>query len=120
MIRTASFLLLLLAASLKAAYLPSPKGFSFTAVSNRFITPNGDGRNDVVVFTFANPRFAEVTGRIYDIQGKLVTGSLSAGPQADSLAWDGKSGGAPVPNGLYVYVIEAEGLAIRGLVTVVR
>ncbi|MDE2237470.1 MAG: fibronectin type III domain-containing protein, partial [Elusimicrobia bacterium] len=73
-------------------------GFSFdtAGLSNRMLTPNGDGRNDTTIFKYDNPRGSEVTGKIYDIRGRFVS-DMMPGPVGDSLQWDGKSGGRVVP-----------------------
>lgn len=97
-------------------------GFSFNAsgVSNRFITPNGDGRNDNVVFTFDDPADAPVVGKILDLRGRVVVPSLPAGPVTHSLLWDGKAGGRPVPGGVYVYQITSEGQTYSGTLVIIR
>jgi len=96
-------------------------GFTFNSagISNRFITPNGDGKNDVVVFTFDNPRDSTVSGKIYDLKGAEVAG-MEPGPLANTLVWDGKSGGRPVPGGVYIYQIQAEGQVHNGTVVVIN
>jgi gliding motility-associated-like protein len=97
-------------------------GFSFNAagVSNRFITPNGDGKNDNIVFTFDNPTDALVTGKIFDRQGRVVAGSLPAGPISNSLIWDGSAGGRSAPGGVYIYQISAEGKTYTGTVVIIK
>lgn len=89
-------------------------------VSNRALTPNGDGLNDTVVFTFDNPKDSGFTGKIFDVRGRLVS-EMRPGPVAgSSLLWDGKSGGAVVPRGVYMYQIQAEGRTFNGTVVVIR
>ncbi len=97
-------------------------GFSFNVagLSNRFLTPNGDGKNDNVVFTYDNPRDSAVVGRIFDLRGRMVVSSLPAGPVSNSLMWDGTAGGRPVPGGVYVYQIQAEGQTFSGTVVVIK
>ncbi|MDD5628552.1 MAG: gliding motility-associated C-terminal domain-containing protein [Elusimicrobia bacterium] len=98
------------------------QGFSFDAsgVSNRAITPDGNGLNDTVVFTFSNPQDSAVSGRIYDVRGRFVA-DLAPGPVAGaSLVWDGKANGAVVPRGVYIYQIRAEGRTYNGTVVVIR
>jgi gliding motility-associated-like protein len=97
-------------------------GFAFNqaGVSNRFLTPNGDGKNDNVVFTFDNPRDSAVTGKIIDRQGRVIVSNLPAGPVTNSLMWDGTAGGRTVPGGVYVYQIQAEGQTFTGTVVVIR
>lgn len=102
-------------------------GFAFNqaGVSNRFITPNGDRKNDNVVFTFDNPQDSSITGKIYDLHGRVVAASLPPGPTAPavgqgSLVWDGTAGGRPVPGGVYIYQISGEGQTFTGTVVVIR
>lgn len=94
--------------------------FDPSGVSNRALTPNNDGLNDTVVFVFDNPKDSSFSGRIYDMQGALVA-EMQPGPVARaSLLWDGKSGGAVVPRGVYVYRIQAEGRSYTGTLVVIR
>lgn len=86
---------------------------------NRLITPNGDGKNDTMTFIFDNPQAKGVSGRIYDLRGALV-GTMKPGPVENSLVWDAKAGGRPVPGGAYVYQLEADGTVYNGTVVVVR
>ncbi len=94
--------------------------FSTAGISNRFLTPNGDGRNDNVVFNFDNPKDSAVTGKILDIRGRVVAPSLPPGPVSNSLMWDGTSGGRPVPGGVYIYQISSEGQTFTGTLVIVR
>ena len=114
------------------ASLPAPKpqtakplGFTFDPgmdISNRFITPNGDLRNDNVVFTFGNPRDSAINGRIFDLKGAFVA-DMVPGPKpdalTDSLKWDGKADGKPAKGGVYIYVIWSEDKVHCGTVVVV-
>ncbi len=95
--------------------------FDLSGVSNKVITPNGDGINDTVVFTFDNPLGSAVLGKIYDIRGGFVA-DLAPGPIAgSSLKWDGRAGnGGVVSQGVYIYQIRAEGKTFTGTVVVVR
>lgn len=93
--------------------------FNPAGVSNRQVTPNGDGKNDNVVFTFNNPRASSVTGRILDVKGRVVAEMLP-GPMSDSLLWDGKGRGHEVPGGVYIYQIESEGKVHSGTVIVIK
>lgn len=94
--------------------------FDKAGLSNRFITPNGDGMNDNAIFTFDNPNSASVTGKIFDRQGRLVVGSLLPGPTSNSLMWDGKANGRTVPSGVYIYVIQGEGQTYSGTLVIVK
>ncbi|MFA6004357.1 MAG: gliding motility-associated C-terminal domain-containing protein [Elusimicrobiota bacterium] len=108
-----------LALLLSAALMP--KGFSFSGVSNRFITPNGDSKNDTAVFNFENPQYASVSGKVFDMQGKKVADMTAGNPSWSQLVWNAKSSaGEPVSAGAYVFVIEAEGGVFRGVVVVIR
>ncbi len=76
-------LVVILLAQMSAAAAVRVKGFSFSGVSNRFITPNGDGKNDNVAFNFSNPSDSAGTVKIYDLRGHLVsTIPISAGTNA--------------------------------------
>lgn len=96
-------------------------GFSAdrSGLSNRLITPNGDGKNDTMVFIFDNPQDSSVKGKIFDMRGALVA-SMKPGPVGNSLIWDAKSGGRVVPGGVYIYQIESQGKVYNGTVVVVR
>jgi hypothetical protein len=94
--------------------------FDKAGVSNREITPNGDGKNDTAVFTYDNPRGSDVVVRILDLQGKVVVGNLPVGPIADSKVWDATARGRKVPSGVYVYQVQAEGRTYSGTVAVIR
>lgn len=116
---------LLSALFLGSVALSGPRGpddFSFDAaggLSNRVLTPNGDAKNDFVVFTFANPRDSAISGRILDLHGKHVSG-MSAGPAANTLSWDGRAAGKTVAAGIYIYVLSGEGRVYSGAVVVIR
>lgn len=95
--------------------------FDVSGISNKVITPDGDGVNDAVVFTFSNPHDAGVSGRILDMRGRVVA-TMTPGPLGAglSLMWDGRAGGAAVPQGVYAYQISAEGRSFSGTVVVIR
>ena len=64
----------LLAGSLETGRAQSgATGFKFSGGLVRVITPNGDGKNDVAIVCYENPRDSEVTGRVYDLRGGLVS-----------------------------------------------
>lgn len=97
--------------------------FDASGMTNKAVTPNGDGLNDTVVFSFDNPKDSAVSGKIYDRFGAFVaemTACNGTGCPADGLVWDGKSGGVPVPGGVYVYQIKSEEKVFSGTVVVVR
>ena len=94
--------------------------FDIQEMSNKVITPNGDGLNDYVVFTLDNPRDSAFSGKIYDLTGAHVA-DMRAGTQFDdTLEWDGRAGGAVVPRGVYIYQIKAEGKTFSGTIVVIR
>ncbi|OGR97838.1 MAG: hypothetical protein A2V88_11110 [Elusimicrobia bacterium RBG_16_66_12] len=97
-------------------------GFAFNqaGVSNKLVTPNGDGKNDSVVFTYDNPRDSQVIVRLLDIRGKVVVSDLTAGPVSNSKVWDGIAGGRAVPGGIYIYQIESEGRVYSGTIVIVK
>ncbi len=96
-----------------------PLGYKFNGVSNKVITPNGDGRNDNVAFRFDNP--ADIAGsvKIYDARGHLIA-TLNINPGDTKEVWDATSGGATVPTGVYIYVITVAGSTSSGAVAVIR
>ncbi len=94
-------------------------GADQSGLTNRLITPNGDGKNDTMVFIFDNPQEQEVKGRIYDMKGALVA-KMKPGPIGNSVLWDAKAGGQAVPGGVYIYQIEAQGKVYNGTVAVIR
>lgn len=94
--------------------------FDLSNVSNRAITPNGDGLNDRVIFTYdPGPNNAAVTGRIYDLMGGLIA-DMSAGLVPNTLVWDGRSNGRAVSGGVYIYKIAGDGKIYTGTVVIAR
>ncbi len=98
---------------------------SVTGISNRFIAPNGKNLNAVV--RVSNPQCSDVTGKIYDIQGRFVADMtldplyLCSSVSPQHLTWDGKGAkGQIVRTGAYVFVISAEGFSYRGVLVVIR
>jgi hypothetical protein len=107
------------------------QGFAFTGVSNRFITPNGDGKNDDVAFVFSNPSDSAGTVKIYDMRGHLVTtipinsgGSLACPNAAPGNpgcpSWDARANGQIVSSGVYIFVVNVESVVVSGAVVVLR
>ena len=94
-------------------------GFTFNGVSNRLITPNGDGRNDNVYFSFTNPRDAGGSVKIYDVRGRCVA-TLTVNPGDAFEIWDARVNGAVAPAGVYVFVVNVEGATYSGTLAVVR
>jgi len=95
------------------------QGFAFGGVTNRVLTPNGDGKNDSCTFQFANPRDSAGTIKIYDLRGHEVA-SIAINSGDTSEKWDGRSGGQVVSTGVYVYVIRIEDAAVSGTVVVIK
>jgi hypothetical protein len=102
---------------LRSVERPQAFNFNQAGVSNRLVTPNGDGKNDSVVFTFDNPRDSAVTVRILDIKGKQVAGDLPQGPISNSKSW---TPGPAVPGGVYIYQIESEGQVFTGTIVILK
>ena len=105
--------------------VPRSAGFSCDAngASNRYITPNGDGRNDGIIFYYnpgqgATPVAPRV--KIFDARGRLVRSDLPAGPTGNSVIWDGMAGGRAVPMGVYIYQLQGEGKTCTGTVIVIK
>jgi hypothetical protein len=97
--------------------------FDLSNLTSRVLTPNGDGKNDVVIFTFDNPNGSPVEGKIYDMRGAYVADMIpgtARGLTAGQLVWDGMMNGKPVTSGVYVYQVEAEGKVFNGTLVVAR
>ena len=96
-------------------------GATLTRVYPRIITPNGDGWNDKAIFQFDNPELLPLSGKVYDISGAFVANLVPGLANPDSsLAWDGKSNGATVPAGIYIYQIDLGGSPESGTIVVAR
>ena len=93
--------------------------FDISNLSNKMITPNGDGLNDEAVFTFDNPKDSAFSGKIFDAGGAFVS-DMKIGPIPYSLKWDAKSNGRVVQGGVYVYQIRAEGKVFTGTLIVIK
>ena len=83
-------------------------------VSPQTATPNGDGINDEIVFSFD---LLQITGEVplslevYDLSGRLRRVIYEGQQQSSSLAfsWDGRDDSMElVPPGLYVYRLSIE------------
>ena len=108
---------------IRAVYRDAGVYFDKSGLSNRVITPNGDGLNDTATFTFDNPRDSAFSGKIYDMSGAFVADMVSGastGGTTSSLQWDGKAGGRPVAGGAYVYQVKSEGKTFNGTLLVIR
>ncbi|TBR16953.1 hypothetical protein EPO15_18065 [bacterium] len=93
--------------------------FDISNITTRVVTPNGDGKNDVMLMLFDNPNHVAVSGKIYDLRGAFVA-EMTAGLAADSLQWDGKMNGKAVTSGVYVYQVQGDGKTYNGTVVVAR
>ena len=94
-------------------------GFSFSGVTNRYITPNGDHKNDTVAFRYSNPRDAAGSVKIYDLRGHLIAAiTINAGDQ--SSVWDPRAGGQAAAAGVYIYVIQVAETVSTGAVVVIK
>ncbi|MDX6769954.1 MAG: gliding motility-associated C-terminal domain-containing protein [Elusimicrobiota bacterium] len=111
-------LLMTLAAGVFASGL-RPTAFTFSGVVNRFVTPNGDGRNDTATFQFSNPRDSGGTLKVFDLRGHKVA-EVEIQPTVavtSSVSW---APSTTIPSGVYVYVITIEQQTVTGAVVVVR
>lgn len=94
--------------------------FDVSNISGRTITPNGDGLNDIVIFTYdPGPTREAVVGRIFDIMGSFVA-DMTSGQVPNTLIWNGRSNGRVVGSGAYVYRIEGGGKTYTGTIVVAR
>lgn len=91
---------------------------------NRFITPNGDRKNDYAVIVYDDPGDAtasgSVSGKIYDLKGAFVADMRPSPAAQFSLEWDGKAGGQAVPGGVYIYQLVIEDKVFNGTLVVIR
>lgn len=94
--------------------------FDGSNISGRAITPNGDGLNDLVIFSYdPGPRNETVTGRIFDVTGAFVA-DMTSGRVPNTLVWDGRANGRVVGSGAYVYRIQGGGKTYAGTLVVAR
>lgn len=94
--------------------------FDLSNISGRVLTPNGDGLNDVVIFTYdPGPANAPVAGRIYDVNGSFVA-DMAPGLVPNTITWDGRMNGRPAASGVYVYRVQGDGKTFTGTVVVAK
>lgn len=94
--------------------------FDLSNISGRVVTPNGDGINDLIIFTYdPGPSHAAIRGRIYDMTGSFVA-DMEPGLVPNTITWNGKMNGRAVTSGVYVYKIEGDGKTYTGTVVVAR
>lgn len=94
--------------------------FDLSNISGRVVTPNGDGLNDHIIFSYdPGPRNVQARGRIYDMTGAFVA-DMTPGLVPNTVVWNGKMNGRPASSGVYVYKIEGDGKTYTGTVVVAR
>ena len=97
---------------------------TLSRVLPRIFTPNNDGYNDKVFFYLEDPNLADIKFKVLDVSGAEVSTKVDIVSRENEftiLSWDGTdNSGAPVPPGVYIYQIEAEGKVINGTVIIAR
>jgi len=97
--------------------------FEIKVRPDKIFTPNGDGWNDYLEIQYDNPYDALVSGKIYDIKGRLVA-RMAKEESKERLTWDGNDlNNNPVVGGLYIYQVEVSGpenKVIKGIIVLVR
>ncbi len=94
--------------------------FDISNASSRVITPNGDGLNDTLIFTYdPGPNNVTPSGKIFDLHGAAVA-DMAPGLVPNTLTWNGFMNGQPVHSGVYVYRITGDGKTFTGTVVVAR
>lgn len=94
--------------------------FDLSNLSSRVITPNGDGLNDVLIFTYdPGPNNVLPTGTVYDMRGAYVA-TMLPGLVPNTLTWDGKMNGRAVASGVYVYQVKGDGKTFNGTIVVAK
>jgi len=87
----------------------------------RVFTPNGDGRNEVVTFSYENANESSIVCWIYDMKGAVVRQLDIIEDGENRFTWDGKDeDGDIVPSGIYIYQIEVEGQTINGTIVLAK
>jgi hypothetical protein len=104
--------------------------FDISQLTNKVITPNGDGKNDQAMFILDNPRGSAVSGKIYDLRGAYISDMATCSNvinqltcsslQCSCLQWNGYGNNRVVPGGVYVYEIRGEDKVFTGTLLVIR
>jgi len=82
----------------------------------KILTPNGDGKNDFVNFSFGDLN-DNIKVEIFDISGHLMRTIMSA----STMQWDGRTdSGEIVESGVYIYQYTVDGKMISGLIAVAK
>ncbi|GJM33131.1 MAG: hypothetical protein DHS20C18_21320 [Saprospiraceae bacterium] len=81
------------------------------------ITPNGDGKNDVLEFTSLS-KFGENSLKIYNRWGDLIFQKVNY--QSDDERFDGNYKNQPLPAGNYYYVLAFRSGEIKQKLTIIR
>ncbi len=94
--------------------------FDVSNISSRVITPNGDGLNDTLIFSYdPGPDNVVPAGKIFDLRGAYVS-DMAPGLVPNTLTWSGMMNGLPVHSGVYVYRITGDGKTFTGTIVVAR
>lgn len=94
--------------------------FDVSGISSRVITPNGDGKNDTLIFTYdPGPNNVVPSGQIFDLRGAFVA-DMVPGLVPNTLTWNGYMNGLPVHSGAYIYRITGDGKTFTGSIVVAR
>jgi hypothetical protein len=94
--------------------------FDLSNLSGRVFTPNGDHKNDLMVFGYdPGPRNIVPAGKIYDLKGMFVA-DMTPGLVPFTLVWDGRMNGKVVAGGVYVYEIKGDGKTFSGTIVVAK
>ena len=89
--------------------------FMFTTNRKKFITPNGDGQNDFWVLDPNIAKFSSCKLIILQNDGSKVL--ETTGYQNN---WDGTANGKVLPQDVYYYVLECNGVRDSGSITIIR
>ena len=92
-------------------------------LSSSYISPDGDGFEDVVDIIIEGPEAEYYTARIYDRQGRLVKWlCVKERYLPPPMNWDGLSdAGKRLPIGMYIIYVEAAGVgAVKKPIVVAR